>query len=117
MTIDQEFNCIGYFGFGNGVSMARKQGNAFCNGCTMGKACWEAHRARCKQMFPDLCAHIDELGKQPNGQKLIMEFIKKHKTEPYMTMMMGNLEDGMFVVSTGKPKDRGDATLKYPFEL
>jgi hypothetical protein len=115
MTIDQEFNCLGYFGFGNGISIVRKQGS-YCNGCFMAKACWALHRTRCQLQFPDLCAHIDKLGREKDGQRKIMAFIKERGSEPYMNMMMGNIEDAMHVLHTGKPKDRGPYTLTYPFE-
>ncbi len=115
MSIEKEFNCLGYFGFGNGISAVRKKG-AYCNACPMAKSCWEIHRARCKEMFPDACALIDKLASEPDGQKKIGEFIRKHKAEPYMSVMMGNLEDGMHVINTGKPKDRGELTLPYPFK-
>jgi hypothetical protein len=88
MTINQEFNCLGYFGFGNGVSAVRQK-RTYCHACPMAKACWEKHRARCRQMFPDACAHIDELLSKPDGQKKVGKFIRKHKTEPYLAIMMG----------------------------
>ena len=115
MTIDQEFNCLGYFGFGSGVSATRKQG-AYCNGCHMAKACWEIHRARCQQIVPNACEHIDQLSAEKDGQKKIMEFIKEHKTEPYSAIMMGNMEDAISIIHTGKPKDREKFTLPYPFK-
>ncbi len=104
-TIEREFKCLGYYGFGNGVSAARQR-RAYCTACPMAQACWEIHRARCRKFYPDACALIDELGAKPDGQKKIGAFIRKHKTEPYMAVMMGNLEDGMHVInSTFSPND------------
>lgn len=111
-----EFNCKGYFGFGMGVAVQRAHVIPnYCNVCPLATECWNAHRARVQKHFPDLCAHIDELGKQPNGQKLIYRFIQKHKTEPYSSVMAGNLTDGSFISAGRAPMDRGEMTLKYPF--
>lgn len=116
MRIEEKHNCLGYFGFGNGISMGEGSKDMYCNGCILKSACWEAHRARVRQEFPDVAARIDEMGKKPNGHKLIMDFVKDNGTEPYMSMMMGNMEDGARIASKMKPKDRGPYTLKYPFK-
>lgn len=126
MTIQQEFNCLGYYGFGNGVEFSRKmtkqaeagvpvsgQGIDICSTCVMGQACWAAHRGRVAEMVPDIVKAAEEHYK--NGGDL-NAFVKKHGTEPYIAVMTGNMEDGGFVASTGRPKDRGEATLPYPFE-
>jgi hypothetical protein len=123
MKIETLYNCLGYFGFGSGVDLSQRspsehqQGTAgYCNTCQFAQACWQLHRERCQKHLPDICAHIDELGKQPDGQKKIMEFVKKHKTEPYSAIMMGNLEDGAHIACKLPPKDRGELTLKFPFK-
>lgn len=116
MTIDDEFGCLGFFGFGTGVSIARDKGSAYCNGCPKRQACWEMHRARVREMFPDLAAKIDELGAQKDGNKKIMQFIQSGGVEPYVNVMTGNMQDGAQVVATGKVKDRGPFTLDYPFK-
>ena len=116
MTIDDKYNCLGYFGFGTGISLAKGQGSAYCNGCPKSKACWQMHRARVREMFPYLAAKIDELGAMEDGNVKIMEFIKSGGSEPYVNVMTGNIQDGAQVVATGKVKDRGPYTLEYPFK-
>lgn len=110
--IEEKHNCLGYFGFGTGISLPVSK-TAYCNGCFLSKACWEAHRARAKQGFPDLANHVDEIG---TDKKAYSKFINEGGVDPYLTMMMGNIEDSMAITLTGKPKDRGQYTLKYPFE-
>ena len=114
--IEEEHNCLGYFGFGSGVSLNTGFMMAYCNGCPLSVACWETHRNRVQEIFPDIAAKIDELGKEKDGTQKIIEFVKKHKTEPYIAVMQGNMEDAGLILSTGKPKDRKQFTLKYPFE-
>src|SRR5436189_48357 len=98
MSIEQEFNCMGYFGFGTGVALSRamSQGQqptaGYCNGCVLASPCWAMHRARVYRFVPDLAAHIDKLGKEKDGKRKIIEFIKDNGTEPFMGMMMGNLD-------------------------
>lgn len=127
MLIETEFNCLGYYGFGSGVMFSRELTKAdresaqpkmaaYCQGCTMKDACWQIHRERVQKFVPDLAKFIDDLGKEPNGSEKIVAFIKENGTKPYMSIMMGNMEDGAFVVSTGKPKDRQEMTLPYPFK-
>lgn len=121
MKIETLYNCLGYFGFGTGVDLTQRRQNNFngapgyCNGCQFAQTCWQLHRERCQKIFPDLCAYIDDLAKQPDGQQKIIEFIKQNKTEPYAGIMMGNVEDGAQIACKLPPKDRGEFTLKFPF--
>jgi hypothetical protein len=113
--IEERYNCLGYFGFGNGIGMHEGAG-MYCNGCPMAQACWEVHKDRVRKFVPAVAEHIDDLGKQENGQQKIAEFVKEHKTEPYTALMAGNMEDAMYVLTSGKPKDRGKMTIPYPFD-
>jgi hypothetical protein len=111
-----EFNCNGYFGFGMGVAIQRRHVIInYCNACPLSQECWTNHRKRVQKNFPDVCALIDELGKKTNGQKLIHEFIRRHKTEPYSAVLAGNITDGSFISAGQPPQERGEMTLKYPF--
>jgi hypothetical protein len=117
MRIDEEFKCIGYYGFGSGASLARGGNGNFCNGCLVRQACWEIHKDRVRKYFPELAAIIDKLGSEPDSQKKIMEFIKEHKVEPYSAVMASNVTDGSLIAHGLAPKDRGEMTLKYPFTV
>jgi hypothetical protein len=37
--------------------------------------------------------------------------------DPYTTVMMGNIEDGVSVREIGKPKDRKEFTSPWPFRV
>lgn len=113
--IEEEFECIGFFGFGNGISIERKQ-LPHCNNCILASKCWGLHRERAKRFFPDLAERIDNLGKEKDGADKIAELIKAGGADPYMSMMLGNMEDGMLVEKGLQVKDRKEFTLKYPFK-
>lgn len=96
--------------------MTQKRGVMYCNACPIAKECWELHRQRVKKIMPELAEHIDQLASQPNGQELIAKFVSENKVEPYVSVMMGNIEDGALTSHSKPVKDRGEYTLKYPFE-
>lgn len=119
MRIEQEFNCLGYFGFGSGVSVQRSQGPQkimYCNGCPQASACWQIHRARVAEIFPELAKHIDALGREPDGQAKVAAFVKEHQVEPFSMVMLGNLTDGSYISAGMPPQDRGQYTLTNPLK-
>lgn len=112
--IEIAYNCIGFFGFGSGVSLFKKQG-AYCNACPLAQQCWELHKNRCRQYFPDVCAFVDSFVNKEDKTEL-MKFIDKNGGDAYMSVMMGNIEDSLSIQHGQTVKDRGPYTLKYPFE-
>lgn len=127
IPIDLEFNCLGYFGFGNGISISRsmtaldkvgfnaphsKEG--YCNTCPLSEKCWVKHRERVKSHVPELAEYIDMIAAMP-GKIEYVAFMKEGGADPYLSVMMGNLQDGAYVVSLGKPMDRGEMTIPYLF--
>ena len=120
--------CFGYYGFGGGYDMARQRnqgsgpplGNrpTYCNHCSLNAACWNAHRGRVRTLFPELTAYLDTWTE--TGAAYLMriqtEFSADGKTvtEPYLNVMMGNMEDGARIANDIPPKDRGNGTLTWP---
>lgn len=128
IPIDLEFNCVGYFGFGSGVSISRsmtaldkvgftaphsKEG--YCNKCPLSAKCWDKHREKVKSVVPELAEYIDYICREPS-KKEYQKFMNSGGADPYLSIMMGNLQDGATVVATGKPVNRGEMTLPYPFK-
>jgi hypothetical protein len=95
---------------------------AYCNNCPSGPSCWQDHRTRVRELFPDITALADEIAKTHQGPAYIEEF--KRQTgqegatfqEPYLAVMMGNMEDGGRVQGGLPPKERGAWTTKWPLE-
>jgi hypothetical protein len=126
--IEEEFNCFGHWWFGNGIAMGRfletTDGKltepvqaTYCNKCPMSQACWERHREFCREKFKDLMVMIEKMLALNDNRKEYRDFINEHKGgDPMIQVMVGNMEDAMHILATGKPKDRGELTLKYPFE-
>lgn len=121
MAIEHELHCIGFFGFGSGYVGPGKAGHGdmpmYCNTCSMKEGCWQKHRDRMNKMFPALAEEIERLVKSGmSGPELVKHWFRTYKTaDPYMAGMLGNLQDGASVKATGKPTDRQEATLPYPF--
>lgn len=121
--IEDEMHCLGFYGFGGGVAIARgqtgPQGEIYCGaGCTLQQACWEAHRARVKELAPAMVAEFERLVAKHKGRGDLAakEFYELHRTaEAYAMVMMGNIEDGAAVGHGARPKERGPYTLPFPF--
>ncbi len=140
LEIQEEYNCQGYFGFGNGIAINRiiiEKGhksnkpinlrNAGCSVCLIAQACLESHKVRVRKMVPELTKFVDDLAKKGfKGPGLFKEIERLYKEdgsdyktfqEPYLSVMAGNFEDAAHVFVFGKPKDRGKkGTLPYPFK-
>jgi hypothetical protein len=121
--IEMEFNCLGYYGFGGGVVLGRngpqREGSQlYCATCPLRSPCWEAHRENMQRQYPGLVEEFQRLLSKHlgRGDLAVKEHTELHgQPDVYSTVMMGNIEDGCYVAATGKPKDRGAATLPYPF--
>jgi len=124
--LELQLNCFGYFGFASGFSLAA-WGNpsdtreAYCGrACVQADACWQRHRARVRGIVPDLAATCDRVGALGLGDKFMAEFARQSNQpidkviEPYTAIMMGNMQDGAYVATTGVAKQRGECTLTWP---
>ncbi len=131
MKIHEEFACVGYFGFGSGVSLHRgtawADGALYCNTCPRGPECWPKHRERVRRIVPDLMKLLDDLAATGlRGPELVRAYAAKvaentgHDPStiapPEVHVMTGNIEDGASVAGGHPPKDRGEFSLRYPFE-
>jgi len=120
LKIEEQLNCFGHFGFGSGWSLAAHgrtpSGNAYCSDCAQKKACWEAHKLRVKQFFPEATTEFEEMAKTMRGPALVKAWKDKyHCLDPYLAVFCGNVEDGNAVAAGLDPKDRGRLTLIFPF--
>ncbi len=131
MKIHEEFACVGYFGFGSGVHLHRDQPgpnvDLYCNVCPVSAQCWPKHRERVRRIVPDLMKLLDDLAATGlMGGALIRAYAAKvakntgHDPStiapPEVHVMTGNIEDGASVAAGQPPKNRGEFSLRYPFE-
>lgn len=133
MNVREEFNCVGYFGFGNGVYLHREgppgagQPLPTCSECPAAAECWTKHRDRVRTLFPDLMGVLDRLTATGlRGGALVtayavevsalLDLPPNKVAPPEMHVMLGNLEDGSRIAAGMEPQDRGPGTLRYPFE-
>jgi hypothetical protein len=127
--LQDQLGCFGYFGFGSGIQLAalpraddQRNQPLYCNQCPNATECWQRHRTRVKVLLPDLTALADELAEKYRGPAYIQKFAQMTNTpkdavaEPYLVVMMGNMEDGTRVANSGPPADRGPGTLTWPLE-
>lgn len=128
--LEDRLNCLGYYGVGTGWTLGRNKNQSqtgYCDTCRFRAECWDKHRDRVRLLFPDLSrefeAFVEEYKKagKPGGVKMLVawqEYIQQPPDriqEPFTAVMMGNIEDGLFIYETGKPKERQGSTLPYPF--
>lgn len=117
-----ELGCFGYFGFGGGYAAVKedKTGSGhglYCNVCPLAKDCWQEHRRRAVELFPDLMAELEKLldANPDDGGRALGAFYARFKcASPDIAMNGGNIEDGMAVAIGDKPKDRARGTLTWP---
>ena len=127
MRLDEELGCFGLLGFGSGFVWGRAniKPNEKLNGseghcakeCPESMRGLEAHRSKVRLMFPLATKAFDDLMKKIPQAQATMIWRKAHPDtpfEPYALQMIANHEDGLEVAKTGKPKDRGRLTLKWP---
>jgi hypothetical protein len=126
VTIEAEFRCRGYFGFGGGVEIHRLAAappgavgksplGVYCNRCPLSQGCWAEHRARVERLAPNACAELRQLVEELGSDAGVREMMRRHGVEPYINVMLGNLDDGVRVAAGDAPLDRGPWTLPYPF--
>lgn len=121
MDVEKELNCEGYFGFGGGYVMGKRgkplPGEAsYCNTCPLKDSCWTKHKERCATIVPAVVAAFEEMAKMMKGPELVQTWWQIYDApDPYTTILVGNMKDGTAVAVTGKPKDRGQNTLPWPF--
>lgn len=127
MRLDEELRCFGMLGFASGYAWGKANirpdekltgADGYCaKGCPEMKRCLNAHRAKCQIMFPKATRAFDKMMELTGQAAATAHWRKLHPQtpfEPYAVQMIANTEDGLAVAQTGKPKDRGRLTLKYP---
>lgn len=85
--------------------------------CPEMKRCVNAHRAKTQLMFPKATQAFDSMMAivgQPVATEQWRKLHPQTPFEPYAVQMIANTEDGLAVATTGKVKDRGSLTLRYP---
>lgn len=127
MELHDELKCFGLMGFGSGIVWGRaniKPGEKL-NGmdghcareCPEAQHCLMAHRAKAQMMFPKATLAFDKMMDRVGQLRAMTGWAKTHPQtplEPYALLMVMNAEDGLAFQQTGKVKDRGDQTLRYP---
>ena len=118
MNLETSLNCLGYHGFGGGYMHEDKPKHFYCNTCPLTQACWERHKKRTAELFPEATAVFDALVEEHggNGVKAADAYHRKYgQSPPYMVVNFGNVEDGIRVRADLGVADRGPCTLPYPF--
>lgn len=115
MGVEKTQKCLGYFGFGSGYTI--KPGTrGYCDQCPLSEECWAAHKKRCAAINPDLVAAFEKKAKEIQGHGLIIWWFDKYGApDPYTSVMAANMEDAVNINIGGQVKNRGLATLPYPF--
>lgn len=122
MSWETLLGCFGYFGFGGGYAAAKEGKDQpgyglYCNVCPLSQGCWQEHRIRARETFPELMGALDELieAHPGDGQTAVQRFWERFKyAPPDIAMNGGNVEDGMRVAMGETPKERERATLTWP---
>ena len=126
MRIEAHFNCFGYWGCGGGweIRNSRREPDGrviYCNRCPLRLDCWQRHRQRVRECFPDASAAFDAIldgsgeGGE-SGQVAVQRFSELHQSvPPDIVVFKGNIEDGSRVALGIGPKDRGPYTITFPF--
>ena len=125
MRIEAHLNCFGYFGFGGGweiVSSGREPDGKliYCNLCPLKEDCWERHRQRVREFFPDACGEFERMLDECDGdanQAMRMYSSAYSTVPPDIVVQVGNLEDGSRVDSGAGPADRGPYSITFPFPV
>ena len=122
MRIEAQLNCYGYFGFGGGWDMVTntppRDGALYCNRCPLKEGCWDMHRERARQLFPDASAAFDAILAESDGdgQGAVRRYSETYESvPPDLVVNGGNIQDGSLVASGLPPKDRGPYSLTFPF--
>ena len=120
-NIEDRLGCHGHFGFGGGWALFKgikgHRGALYCNTCPEAESCFAAHKRRVASLLPDLTAEFEKRAQKVQGPELVKRWFDDFKcADPYTAVMGGNIEDGMSVAAAGKPKDRGQNTLPWPFK-
>jgi hypothetical protein len=129
VPVEQQLHCFGYFGFGGGYAMhkwgttADDDNAVYCNQkCPLSQDCWTRHRDRVRELYPDLVALSDRIATRYQGQAYMEEWVRvtrQHGTafvEPYLNVLMGNMEDGVLRAQDQPAKYRGAGTLSWPLK-
>lgn len=127
MRLEQELGCFGLLGFGSGVVWGRANikpdeklngADGYCaKGCEVAARCLLAHRQKVQLLYPRATRHFDGLMKNIGQANAMRAWSKAHPQtphEPYLLQIIMNIEDGVAVAQTGRPRERGRHTLGWP---
>lgn len=124
MALEDDLGCFGYFGFGGGYARVKfgvpdDTTELYCSdGCGLRKSCWEAHRQRTRELFPEMTNLAEDVARTHRGDAYVQEWLRRTEqdagnfVEPFCSVVAGNIEDGGRVAAGQDPKARG---LRYRF--
>lgn len=108
--LNEELGCLGFYGFGGGYAISKsgdRIGEIFCGKCPSKVECWERHKARCAEIFPAASAEFELMAKTMEGPELVEAWMDRYNTpDPYMSVLNGNLQDGIEVGAGRVPHTR-----------
>jgi hypothetical protein len=130
--LQYHLNCFGYYGFATGWAQASglrwKNNEGYCGKCPFQATCWDAAKERVKKIFTESCREFDALVERHKAAKAhkpgilaLKEWQAKYggqSLDPYTTITLGYMEDGLMVAQTGKvdPRKAKSVVAPYPFE-
>lgn len=125
--LEDQLGCFGYYGFGSGFALSaygppNDTNLLYCNRCSQKETCWERHKQRCRELFPDLCKLVDRLAERYQGQELLDKFCEETQQdingfyEPYMIVFGSNTKDGANLACDLPFEDRKEASLIWPLK-
>lgn len=129
--LSDQLHCFGYYGFGGGYAL-RKWGPAgdtkelACARCDLKQACWKRHQDRTRELLPISTALSDQIVQEGFlGEGYMREFKKRtddtplDTNEPFITVMLSNIEDGGVVAEGGRPvaHERTGVRLTWPLKV
>ena len=128
-SLYEQLGCFGYFGFGSGFSLGKygrpdDTNDMYCNNCPLAQKCWDRHRERCREIYPDLTKLVDEIALECNNdpQAMFKKFCEvtnqdpKQMHEPYTCIWAGNVNDAVCVATDQPVPYRGPHTLTWPLK-
>ena len=121
-------NCFGFYGFASGwaqgMGLVYKDNEPYCSAkCPFTATCWEAIKQKAKDLWPDIVPLYEDLvrlhmdaGNPAPGQAALQDFMAEFNSlDPYSSISMNFMEDGMFYGKTGKPNPKAGDPLIFPF--
>lgn len=108
--VEDELNCLGFFGFGGGYLFAKPPGrpDSYCNTCVRHQECWDKHRERVAREAPEAVKYFLEMVDTWGGPQAAKKWFETFgQADPYILVMYNNIQDGVDFARTGKPPGGG----------